>query len=519
MSDQLTDFLDLCQSFRTRLVDWAPRLDAAAPVSGLRLGVVVTPWMRTAVPHFGLEVACFHRWRGRDVKVLLDPSELYFNDYADRPREVEGLVEMAGAMPAAIPVIDVRALGGEGRPGLTGPQTDLVCFEQAVQRTFSETAAHQLLARTPGLGARFDAHYRKIREAIEGLDLIFMPGGVYGVSALYLLAVQAAGVRLTTFDTGAHGMYLCESGVAAHLDSLRNAAAEFTPAAMRHYRPALRRSFDTHLEARNSGKIAYSSQHFAETKGDIRCEVLLCLNYRAETGTLFRHRLFGSIEEWVLAVMRWCVANRKHLVVRHHPVEKDMDQFFKEWQQEGTKLDDYEDLRRLADPSGKFVHLARGGDPVNTYDLVRRARVILPYVSRIGLEAAALGKPVILCAHCFYDSWGCTGNPGSRDAYFAEIAAACDAAAPAQASDEQLDRVLLCCFLLERATETPTGIFPLLESCAEWSGKLPEEVWTDSFTNELPSTLDGLMRGENYCAEKGRALLDLEMAAPSQSVA
>src|SRR6185437_1343735 len=57
-------------------------------------------------------------------------------------------------------------------------------------------------------------------------------------------------------------------------------------------------------------------------------------------------------------------------------------------------------------------------DPVNSYDLLRAARLVLPFVSTIGIEAAAMGKPVLVSGACYYSDLGFVWSAGSREEYF-----------------------------------------------------------------------------------------------------
>ena len=56
-------------------------------------------------------------------------------------------------------------------------------------------------------------------------------------------------------------------------------------------------------------------------------------------------------------------------------------------------------------------------DPVDSYELVHGADLVLAYASSIGMEAAAMGKPVIVAANSNYSAAPFVIRPESRDAY------------------------------------------------------------------------------------------------------
>ena len=50
-------------------------------------------------------------------------------------------------------------------------------------------------------------------------------------------------------------------------------------------------------------------------------------------------------------------------------------------------------------------------DSVNSYDLLRSARLVLPFTSNIGIEAAAIGKPVLVSGAAYYADLGFVWSP------------------------------------------------------------------------------------------------------------
>ncbi len=57
-------------------------------------------------------------------------------------------------------------------------------------------------------------------------------------------------------------------------------------------------------------------------------------------------------------------------------------------------------------------------DPVNTYDLIGKAKVVVSYISTVGSEAAALGKTVVTEGKSCYADLGFVWEQKTRKEYF-----------------------------------------------------------------------------------------------------
>ena len=138
--------------------------------------------------------------------------------------------------------------------------------------------------------------------------------------------------------------------------------------------------------------------------------VLIPLNVEWDTAALGRHVHFKSTTEWLISTIGAVLEqNAGPVVVRQHPSERRPLQ--------RSKLDVAALLRESfgQDPRCQFV---AADDPVSSYDLLRAARLVLPFVSTIGIEAAAMGKPVLIAGACYYTDLGFVWSAGSREEYF-----------------------------------------------------------------------------------------------------
>jgi hypothetical protein len=139
------------------------------------------------------------------------------------------------------------------------------------------------------------------------------------------------------------------------------------------------------------------------------------------------------------------------------------------------------------DPSQSNSLFVSAEDDVNTYDLIDRSRIVLPFASRVGIEAAMLGKPVVLGTRCFYKGHGFTEDASSRVEYFQMIDKALEC--PRETDLAQQDRARLIYYVMERCLFVPTIFTPLPDNFLNWSTYSPLELWNMSVQLEIKKAL------------------------------
>ncbi|MEP6667798.1 MAG: hypothetical protein ABJF10_01510 [Chthoniobacter sp.] len=434
-----------------------------------KVAVLITPWMCTPVPFFSLECAWMLRREGFDVTLLWDRSNVFFN--AARGREIEAVERVLKGLPAAFHHVDVSAITAPSAPRTDA--LDLLLYENAVRQIRSEGGAPAFLAANPERTVEMYEHAGRVRKVLEEGDYswVLIPGGVWAASGLYVQIAENLGVSYTTFDCGPGAMYLAHDGVAAHLGDVPGAFRDIKERLDRA--PAERdeviRLAKENLQVRMEGRDEYRLQpQPASASVQHRCDILVPLNYRADTAALCRQRIFPSITAWLEALLGWLETRPGvTLSIRQHPCER-IEEF---------KGHDHWDQLIARFPAVRDqVTLVLAEDTVNTYDLLRCAAVVLPYTSRVGIEAALLGKPAILSTHCYYESCGFTWNASSAEEYFALIDQAL--AGQLQVTPEQRDSAALAYHIVERCLELRTDFTPTPAEFARWVEIPPEELWS-----------------------------------------
>jgi len=252
-----------------------------------------------------------------------------------------------------------------------------------------------------------------VKNALDrvNVDCLVVPGGVYGTSGLFLNEGKARGCRVATFDADRRIAQICVDGVAAQNGDIPMAFRSLWNADRDVRQQAVKVAM-AEFGDRSANRDSYGFQVLPARKSSQYAEscVLIPLNVEWDSAALGRHVHFESTADWLISTVSAVLdLDAGPVVVRQHPSERRPLQ--------RSKLDVEALLRRTfgEDPRCQFI---AADDPVSSYDLLRAARLVLPFVSTIGIEAAAMGKPVLIAGACYYADLGFVWSAGSREEYF-----------------------------------------------------------------------------------------------------
>jgi hypothetical protein len=445
-------------------------------------GVVVMPWVRTPAPWLAIMVAFGLRQRGRSVVLLWDDTGFPRED----PTQNFVIGRVLGKLPHCPPIVrlseqqrgaDVSACEAAGVRRLTdqivtwwlrGERRDAGVDEWAgdIERALTE--------RLPLVSA-----------AVNQLDLdcILVPGGVYGASGLYFLATADRRTRVATFDADRGVAQLCVDGVAAQngdlpraFETLVSEPAETRARAIETARAEFRERAD------GSDRYGYQVVASQEAGAGRAARVLIPLNVEWDTAALGRHVAFDDTIDWLTTTIRTVLdssSEHDEVVVRQHPSER------RPGQRSRLDLEGILGAQFGDDDRYSFVGAA---DPVSSYDLLRSAEVVLPFTSNIGIEAAALGKTVLVAGASFYADLGFTWSARSRDEYLRTLVRALTGDLPPLTDQEE--RAWLCYYLVAVRNRVWTEFTSVPADFAKWVRRSPSELFRDPEVADMLAALD-----------------------------
>lgn len=145
---------------------------------------------------------------------------------------------------------------------------------------------------------------------------------------------------------------------------------------------------------------------------------ILFTNILWDSAVYGRNVGFADMFEWIVATVRWFGEHPEaQLVVRVHPSEVRIPL--------AASRDRVGDRLAASLPElPPNVRLVAAEDPASSYTLLSLADAALVYTSTIGLEAALLGKPVVVAGRTHYRGRGFTRDPATPDEHDRALAAA-----------------------------------------------------------------------------------------------
>lgn len=445
---------------------------------GEHWGIFVTPWAESAFPHFSLEIALKLLAEGRKVTILYDATDLSINTHIRWAREAYYLGQLMEAVREVFPVIDLTDQLGEAVPR-EYPKLAEFARENFVCRFRGEEVAEKQLSRHPGLVEMLSQHSSVMRSALESgkFARLLIPGGFYGLSGLLAKHARRLGISYRTFDSSKGRVIYCRNGAAAWYEDCPEGFAAIHAAVRNDSErfEAVCGKARNEIEKRRTGRDDYRLQKAGlNSRLAEPWDVVAFLNIRCDIAALHRNRVFPDVRAWISVLSSWAAKRGVRLAVRQHPAESI---------EVVRGKDDLAALVREIDPGEKFVRFIPYDAPVNSYDLMEAAKVVLPFTSTTGLESAAAGKPVIVHTNCYYRGLDFVSAADSAEDYFRLIERALDGEL-APTPDER-KKALLCYAITQDLSWTFGKFTGIPDDFFVWSQLPVEKLWQQPDAQEL----------------------------------
>jgi hypothetical protein len=479
----MSPFEEMATAFQGHVKMWKPPPVCKAGKG--RYSILVCNWVSTSVPFFSAELACALRHERCEVTVLWDPARVGVAAPSEAETKIIG--ETIRALPPWLKVVEAKGPSA-AIPASLASSVDKIFRDNTIWFAKGEVAATELLKTKCAEREDFLNHGAIVLKCLQscGADRLIIPGGIFGLSGIYLACAAHLGLPVTTYDMGWGSIMVSHDGCAAHHADFKAAFAKTKEVIDQNPQLAayVRRAAMDAFCNRKAGKDAIQMQKVAgshETRYD--CDVLVCLNNRSDTAALNRERLFESVAHWLGSINKWSLENPEYRIyIRQHPAER-FDWLRNE--------ENYPEMIRNWDPEGRRLRLIDAQSDVNTYDLLESCKAVLPYTSTIGVEAAYQGKPVITSTKCYYAGMGFTWDPDSSEAYFDLLKKSLQGEISTP-RPESTELAALSYSILLNGTGLPTRFLP--DDCRSWARKSPRSLWNenaqkmliDSLTNTTP---------------------------------
>ncbi|CAN5788332.1 hypothetical protein BH09VER1_BH09VER1_18600 [soil metagenome] len=457
--------------------------------------IVVLPWMETSVPWFAIALAFLYRKSGYPVSIVFHDQPLPSRHEPLYQMEViKRALKQLGSTFTILKVTQCSAQATD--PALVARFQDIAVInaDTYLQRV-EQGKSHEQIVRD--LRHAFQQATDRLTPLFASgtFDHWVLPGGLYGFSSVYRLLGAHYGTRVSFYDSGTGTIVLGTDNVAGHCMDLAKAFSPRFESFIAEHGETMVLLARAELAKRLFASDRYSYQKTAAKAEDFAfgADVLIPLSIFDDAAGIGKTQSFADGAEWLRETVRWLLEETSaSVVIREHPSTRKVKT------NRSIQLGVAESFKDH--PRFRFI---AGTDEVSTYALLKRARVVLPCASTVGVEAAALGKHVVMESTAYYSTLDFVCRAPDRAAYFAAISHALHDAPPL--SPEQRSHAWICYFMGQVANFIDCDFTPIPEDFAKWVQLSFAELGAAQ-KNQM--VVEVLAENTPSCLVQGRQILD-----------
>lgn len=454
-----------------RVDEYLPTL----PKTGSEVDIVavIGPWQGTSIPWFTLVVALMLAGRGASLRFVIDDLPYGTGNLRHKfvLRAIRHVVRRLSVRFPVTILSEVKPLPVDDEAATEIDRLSRLNATWELRGEMKQAGREAIMARSSGQMHIAQGHIAGFLAESATPDVLWMPGGVFGDSGLWLREARKLGVRVATYDTGGYETtMLASDGMACQLDDVPRAFTCLAP----HWSSdpgdrakALDRA-DREIAARRGGVDAFASQIQGAGSGSSEYDgaILIALNSSWDAAALGPHRAFDSNTDWIVGTVQFLLDKTDcPVIVRQHPAERLAI---------AATSEDYAELLTEHFGDHPRLHFIAATDPINSYALLERVIAVVVHTSTIGMEAAAFGRPVVTGSASYYSTLGFVNRADEVEAYHALLARA--AAGDLDVTAAMREDARLCFYI----TQCQNWVFSTFNPAdfARWS-RQPISYWQD----------------------------------------
>jgi predicted peroxiredoxin len=282
-------------------------------------------------------------------------------------------------------------------------------------RTEDETLFDQVLDRFKFATLQFAS---SINEALvrDKYDVLIAHHGIYVPQALYNSQSRKSAIRFVSWVQGyRRGTYLFSWNDTYHRELLKPFPNN-TPLS-----PSQEALIENYIASRDLGIndwIRFGVTSKSESL-DLPIDwalptAVLLTNVSWDAQLHYESRLFKDMHQWINETIEWFIANPDcNLVIRIHPAEETGRI------KAGDKVADF--ISKNFQDLPKNIAVVGPLEEISTYKLIEKSDLSIIYGSKVGLEVAALGKPLLIAGEAWSRGKGIGIEPKDKLAYFGAL--------------------------------------------------------------------------------------------------
>jgi hypothetical protein len=439
---------------------------------GKHIDVVLMPWLGTNVPWFSLAMGLFLAARGNKVRFVID--DLPFG------KGGVGYFLMISTIKSVVKLLErqyevVKLSSNLSEVSLSEYEEDFINKKAVLNAVWALRGEMKKDGRDAYISRsiiQLRRSYRAILKRLDdpSVDVIFVPGGVWGASSIWVELSRSKGKRIASYDAGPGVLLLATNGIAAQLQDIPKAFSLLKEHVSVHGgHEFILKEANEEMNRRRLGADKFSSQigNSREVDSGLKGAVLLALNSSWDSAALGLHAVFDDSTQWVVETTKYLLEETQvPVIVRQHPVER---------LELARSSDNYRNLLAREFGDNPRLHFIAADDPVNSYDLLDMVAAVVVYTSTIGIEAAIRGKVVVTASNSYYANLGFVYKADSLSQYQKVLLDAARGACVI--SPKMRDDALYCYYLTQCCNWVFSSFNP--NGFSDWSSKGLDELSKD----------------------------------------
>ena len=374
-----------------------------------KIGIVCLGEMIQNVTWYSMAQSILLRYNGYSSTLIIDTmgsfdSYIYFDGIEDVARIYIDYV--LKYLLAKCPDIDVKYVDEYGEAELDEEDIKMTEKDAPLVVKWFDSQKDEVFLKNNS--ERVDVAKKLLQKTMKNIkaffeknqyDTINVYTGIHRHRCVYTYIGHKNGVRVSTYDEG----YYSHDGVSTHFKDItdiitNNILDKKTIATI------IKKTKDIFDKRVNHAVGKWSVKRY---------DIVIPLNISWDSSALAMDDVFKDDITWLQETLEFLMKNTNSTVaIRVHPAQNCLKEY---------NYINYEKELPIINRYSKRIDLVKADDDINTYSLLKKAKIILPYSSTTGVEAAILGKNVILHTNVYYKDLKIAYKAQNKAEYFEKI--------------------------------------------------------------------------------------------------
>lgn len=373
------------------------------------IGFIITAWLSTDVPYYSMILGRLFKERGHKVYFIFDDLN-FFDEESQNEILRQTYYNLSNEYNKILLSDSVR----EEKSGAVDIGKFVKSNEQLINRNYSKNEYEFI----EDYLSKSYSSYSKILDELQ-LSKLVIPGGIYKNTCLLRTMCEQKNIDYLTYDSGDNTMLLGVNSVAAHRIGATTAYEKFNKMNFSdEIKIDIREKALAIMHSTKAGTDFFGYHNGKESsyvkEMDSLNLVVIPLNIFNDAAAVEIDSIFESPREWLIETLDFLLINTEYkIVIRDHPGSVG--------HYNNIKLIDYLEKKYETFIDSKRLEVLKYFEEINTYTLLEKANLVLPYTSTVGIEAAILGAKVVICTNVYYKNTFFVEEVNNKKDYFTTL--------------------------------------------------------------------------------------------------